>query len=61
MDRAWLAALSAVLSTGRPSDRIERSVPSESHARRRWLLRLIAVLLLLLAGFAFGWAIGTVL
>lgn len=61
MDWGWLATFAGALSTGRPSDRIGRSVPSESHARRRWLLRLIAVLLLLLAGFAFGWAIGTVL
>jgi hypothetical protein len=53
-------------SIGTPSgewrtDRIGPSVPDEGHSRRRWLFRLIAVVLLLVAGFAFGWAVGTAL
>ncbi|MFT4889136.1 MAG: hypothetical protein ACI9YT_000045 [Halobacteriales archaeon] len=61
MDRAWLAAFAGLLSAGMPPDRVGRSVPSKSHARRQWFLRLLAVLLLLSSGIAIGWAIGTVL
>ena len=61
MNFSWLGAILGTLSTGWPPDRIGRSVPSESNARRRWLFRLVAVLLLLVAGLAFGWAVGTVL
>jgi hypothetical protein len=61
MDRTWLVAFAGLRSAGLPSDRVGRSVPSKSHARRRGLLGLLAVLLLLFAGIAIGWAIGTVL
>jgi len=53
MNSARLAVLLGTPKTRRGSDRVGRGVPGRRDARRRWLLRLIALLLLLAAWFAF--------